>query len=221
MIVLKASNSTTINPKLKWCFCKDPRSRDTSVYIDIPAELDQQAAYQLTSRCQCKQQQRLESKVKQNTSTCKHTHGRETYGISSSCIISLCHDISWHLLNLRLCTCSWANPTTTEDSLFRKSPSFQGHYPVWCPGCPHPLSPPRLTQRCGDGLCASYACVGIAHTSLVTQQTRAAGQLDVRQIVCVCVHEGKKKRKDAAVWMSDSSLLITGFEELTVSFSKA
>lgn len=71
------------------------------------------------------------------------------------------------------------------------------------------ISPPRLTGRCGDGLCASCPSVGIAHQP-GDSANRASRDAGCEADLFVW---GKE---DTAVWMSDSSLFVTGFEELTL-----
>ncbi len=123
--------------------------------------------------------------------------------------------MSWPLLNLCLCTCSWAIRPKQKShiSLFplQKVP-FNSRALSLCDALAALTHfPPRLTQRCGDSLYASYPSVGIA------QQPGDSANWGSRDAGCeadLCVWRG---RKDAAVWMSDSLLLVTGFEDCVIS----
>lgn len=104
---------------------------------------------------------------------------------------------------------------------FQKVPFISRALPSVMPWLPSPpLSAQADPALRGWPLCVIRLCRHRARQpgDSANQGSRTAG---CEADLCVCLCTRVKKKEDAAVWMSDSSLLITGFEELTVSFSKA
>lgn len=73
------------------------------------------------------------------------------------CVISLCHDVSWHLLNLCFCLCSWAIDQTKKHTFHyfsSKSPlQLKGTPPAWCSGCLRLLTTQASTPQQGQPVC--------------------------------------------------------------------
>lgn len=125
---------------------------------------------------------------------------------SSYWMISLYHDISWHFRDLGLCTCSWAiwPNQKTHFSLFPlwKVP-FNSRAITQCDALAAlTVSPPRLTQSCGDGLCASCPSVGIAHKPHDSAD-RGSGDAGCEADLCVCMW---KKKSQLSNWVTHRCL---------------